>query len=441
MKKIIVGLVILLIVAGVGAPFATGLVMEKMVTRYQNDLNAMYADTGSGVTVDIMNYDRKFSSSEIEWRIQLGSLATLYGVDEIILIDRAKHGYTGIVTKTSLEKNTWFNEILANSLDGENPLNITTTYTIGGTIESIIDVHPFSVQVGKEVIDFRPGRIVTECKEGLTQLSSKATWEGLSVPGKVSLGGISLEYDLEKISTYIWDGNISYTMNSIMMKDQNKNIELINFKGKYTLDFDNTNNILSTGGEVQIDDLVADNERVKDTFVRLDVNNIDAQGYEEFMKLYTLSMHSVLDDINAAEKDPEKLEKVMEGQMAATSIQMMAAYEKLLRKGLEIKISDFHALLSAGEITGNLELILNQDVTFMQLAPIAMQPKLALDMFSLQSALRFPAELAGDTTKLTSPLFPGMQTGMFVKDGGNLVHRAETKNGKLVLNGSEVMFN
>ena len=70
MKKVIVGFVILLIVAGVCAPFASGLVMEKIVTRYQNDLNEMYADTGSGVTVDIIQYDRSFSSSEIEWSIQ-----------------------------------------------------------------------------------------------------------------------------------------------------------------------------------------------------------------------------------------------------------------------------------------------------------------------------------------------------------------------------------
>ena len=199
--------------------------------------------------------------------------------------------------------------------------------------------------------------------------------------------------------------------------------------------------MLSTGGEIKIDNLVADNESIKDTFVRLDVNNIDAQGYEEFMKLYTQTVHAVLDDINAAEENPEKMKKVMEGQMAATGIQMMTAYEKFLRKGLEIKISDFHAQLPAGKVTGNIELILNQDVTFLQLAPIALQPKLALAIFSLQSDFRFPADLATDKTKLISPLFPGMQTGLFVEEGKHMVHRAETQNGKLLLNGTEVIFN
>ena len=280
---------------------------------------------------------------------KLGSLATLYGVDEILLVDHAKHGFTGVVTKTSLEKNTWFNDVLHNAPDGKNPIDITTTYTLWGTIKSIIDIHPFSMQVGNEALDFRPGRIVTECEQGLTHLSSEATWEGLSIADKANIDGISLEYDLEKISTYIWDGEISYEMNNIKIKEQQKNIELINFKGKYTLDFDNTKNTLSTGGEVQIDELVADNERIKDTFVRLAVNNIDAQGYEEFMKLYTQTMHSALDGIKEAEEDPEKIGKIMEGQMATTGIQMMVAYEKFLRKGLEIKISDFHAQLTAGK--------------------------------------------------------------------------------------------
>ena len=132
MKKIIVGFVILLIVAGVCAPFASGLVMEKFVTRYQNDLNTMYADTGSGVTIDIIKYDRNFSSSEIEWSIKLGSLATLYGVDEIILVDHAKHGFTGVVTTTSLEKNRWFNDVLSSTLDGKTPRTLRPPIRFGG---------------------------------------------------------------------------------------------------------------------------------------------------------------------------------------------------------------------------------------------------------------------------------------------------------------------
>jgi len=441
MKKIIGGVVILLIVAGVCAPFVNGLVMEKIVMQFQNDLNEMYADAGSGVTFEIVKYDRSFSSSEIEWSVKLGSLASIYGVDEIILIDQARHGFTGVETKTSLEKNQWFVDLLNDNLDGKNPLNITTTYKLSGKIKSIIDIAAFSFQKDNETVDFRPGRVVTECGEGLTHLFSETTWEGLSVSDKVMMDGFSLIYDLDKISTYIWDGKISYGVKNIKINDLGENFELMNFKGEYSLDFDKKKNILSTGGEVKIDNLVTGNKKVKDTFFRLESNNIDAQGYEEFMKLYTQAAYSVVDDMSAAKEDPEKVNKVLAEQMATTGLQMIAACEKILKKGLEIKISDLHAQLPEGKITGNIELKLNQDVTFVHLATIATQPNLAFDILSLQSDLSFPAELVGDNTMLVSPVYQGMQTGLFVEDGENLVHRAQTKNGKLLLNGKEVVFN
>jgi len=41
---------------------------------------------------------------------------------------------------------------------------------------------------------------------------------------------------------------------------------------------------------------------------------------------------------------------------------------------------------------------------------------------------------------MVTPLYPGMQTGLFVKDGGNLVHAAETIDGKLIVNDQEVIL-
>ena len=441
MKKIIGVVVILLVVAGVCVPFVNGFIMEKIVRQFQNDLNEMYAETGSGATIDIVKYDRKFSSSEIEWRIKLGSLETVYGVDEIILIYQVDHGFTGVVTKTSLEKNQWFVDLLNDKLGGKNPLNITTAYKLSGEIESIIDIDAFSFQVKEETVNFRPGRVVTECGKGLTHLLSEATWEGLTVPDKAGMEGFSLIYDLDKISTYIWDGKISYKIDNIRIDDQGENFELVDFKGEYTLDFDRGKNILSTGGEVKIDSLVAGNKVVKDTFFRLDANNIDAQGYEEFMKLYTQAAYSVMDEMVAAKEDPDKINKVLGDQMATIGFQMMMACEKILKKGLEFNISDLHAQLDEGRIAGNMELKLNQDVTFIQLATIATQPNLAFDILALQSDLSFPAKLVGDSTMLVSPVYQGMQTGLFVEDGKSLVHRAHTKNGKLFLNEKEVIFN
>jgi uncharacterized protein YdgA (DUF945 family) len=393
------------------------------------------------MTIEIITYDRKFFSSEIEWSVKFGSLATLYGVDEIILLDRAKHGFTGVVSKTSLEKNPWFIDVLNDNLEGEDPLHISTTFHLTGNIESVIDIGAFSFQLKDDTVAIRPGRIISEFAEGLTHLTSEATWEGLSVSDEFWINGFSQALDLEKISTYIWDGEISYEVENIKIKDQEENFELTNFKGTYTLDLNKEKNILSTGGTVAIGNLAAGNKRAEDTFIRLGINNIDAVGYEEFMKLYTQAMNSLMNDISAVKENPKQMDQALEQKATAIGLQMMAASEKFLKKGLEIKISDLHAQLPEGKITGNMELKLTQDITFAQLVPIAMQPNLAFNMLSLQSDLSFPAKLAGNTTKLVLPAFEGMQTGLFVVDGENLVHSAQTKDGKLLLNGYEVVFN
>ena len=68
---------------------------------------------------------------------------------------------------------------------------------------------------------------------------------------------------------------------------------------------------------------------------------------------------------------------------------MLTAYERLLKKGLELQISDLHAQLPAGEIKGDVVLSLNKDMTFAQFIPLWQQPELILDIFSLQSEVSF----------------------------------------------------
>lgn len=48
------------------------------------------------------------------------------------------------------------------------------------------------------------------------------------------------------------------------------------------------------------------------------------------------------------------------------------------------------------------------------------------------------ADLVGENPKLLAPPFPGMQTGLFVKNGDNLIHQAETVDGKLIVNNKQL---
>jgi hypothetical protein len=130
----------------------------------------------------------------------------------------------------------------------------------------------------------------------------------------------------------------------------------------------------------------------------------------------------------------------MEKQLAGLGHQMGEAYEKLLKQGLEFEISDLKATLPEGQIKGTFALGLKKDMTIAQFRRLATEPALALDIFSLKSDFSLPIKLIGENPQLLQPIFPGMQTGLFVKKGNNLIHHAETRKGKLFLNGLELQL-
>ncbi len=440
MKKIVAGILFLCIIAVVGVPFINGLLMERIVKKSFANLNSMYTDTGSGVSIEILRYDRSLTSTEIEWTIKLGVMKTIYGVEEIIFVDRAEHGYTGIVSKTSLEKNRWFTDFISNKLAGKNPLDISTEYKLSGRINSTLTMAAFSLPVEGETVAVKPGTALLTWDEDLKNFSSEMSWLGFSVADKMVVEGVSISSDLEKISTYLWDGTLSYRVEKGQIKGNNEQFELVEFKGDYSLDIDKQENTVSVVATFGVDRLQADLEKLENGFVRLGVINMDVQGFEEFIKLYTKMANTVLQDFTEAADDPVKMKKILRDQMGRTQFQMLTAYERLLKKGLEFQISDLHAQLPAGVIQGDVVLTLNKDMTFAQFVPLWQQPEFILDIFSLQSEVLLPAALIGENPMLLSPIYPGMQTGLFVKEGDNITHKAETRDGKLYLNGLELQF-
>ena len=118
----------------------------------------------------------------------------------------------------------------------------------------------------------------------------------------------------------------------------------------------------------------------------------------------------------ALEAGSEAAGEIMKKQMAMIGFHMMAAYEKLLKQGLEFKVSDLRVKLAEGEIKGGLTLRLLKAMCFMQFASIVSQPELLFDIFYLKSDFSLLVNLVGEDPKLLSPLYPGMQTGLFVKN-------------------------
>lgn len=440
MKKIIVPAVLLILAALVSIPFMGGLLMERSVRSTFENFNRFYADNGINYIFEIVNYDRRYLTSDIEWKIDLGAFKSLYHIEEIIFKDHAKHGFNGVVSTTSLEKNPWYADFVTEKLNGRDPIHISTQYGLLGNVESTFKLDPFVFTTQDEKVDVKEGRMVVAADRNFENFTTSGDWQGLRAGEKIVFGKSSVASKLKKFSPYIWDGDIHFEVASINVQDQNEPFELKELKGKYLLKVNNNQTTTGWDTQLSIGGINSPKMLVDNSSIHFAVNGINIEGYEAFMKLYIQNISHILGDVSALDKNPKATEEVLKRQMATMGFQLMGAYEKLLKKGLEIKVSDLNVKLADGEINGGMTLRLLKDMTFMQFTPLISQPEQLFDIFYLKSNLSLPVILVGENPKLLTPVYPGMQTGLFVKKGDNLVHQAETVDGKFMLNKEAVLL-
>jgi uncharacterized protein YdgA (DUF945 family) len=440
MKKMSVAIVLIILCAGAGTPFFRGLMMERILRQSFDEINQRQAETGSDISVEIQQYDRKIFSSRIEWKINPGVFKSLYGLEEIVLIDRADHGFLNVISKTSLEKNKWFMDFVDHKLDGKNPFDIQTEYKVSGEIESRIALDGFVFKEGRDLIEIKPGHMVVRLDKGIKNIFSRMTWSGCSVPGKIIMEGLFHHFKMERMSSHIWNGRFSYGLEKIISNHGENFFEMTKMACDTTMDFDEPENKVSLKMGLGMGSVISDQGWMKDGGFKISINNIDAQAYEEFMVLYSRVVKDFMDEIVPGKMHPDTMKNILENKMSKISLQLLWASENFLKKGLEIKVSNLRAKLPQGKIKGDISLSLKKDMTLARLVPIMMQPAAALDIFYLKSDLFFPGQLLGDNPMLLSPLYPGMQTGLFLKKGENVIHKAEIRDGKLWLNGKAVLF-
>ncbi len=167
------------------------------------------------------------------------------------------------------------------------------------------------------------------------------------------------------------------------------------------------------------------------------LSGLDATAYQEAMQGYMNFLSNVMEEIKG--DDPQATEEYLSKNMAELSAQMVNMYEKICKSGLELSLNDIKATFPEGKILGNAKITLLQDLSMGAFMLIAANPSEALNYIALKTQLQFPKAL-GNTAQLTSPIYPGMQTGLFVEDGNNLKHSAETRDKKLFINGEEIQL-
>lgn len=439
MKKWMGAGFLVLVLAAAGIPFARGIAVKGIVNDAVRDINRVYQDSGMDMNVNVLSYDRNFFTSRIEWELDLGTLSSLYGIDSIKFTENVDHGFVQTVSHTSLEKNQWYSDFVDQKLSGQDPLSIVNTYQVSGAMESSWTVEEFSFVRQGKTVEVNPGHMTVNLDKGLDHIRSDVKWEGMTVPKEFGMENLTMTSGMKHISGRIWDGNTSCRIEKVRAADGETRLELDQLAWEVTPSFDKTANAVSIEVMYGAGRIQADGQNIDDASMKVAVNHVDADRYKAFLKLWSEAVAGILANVDPnALRNNGRINKAVERRMDRAGTRMAAACEKLLTKGLEIRISDVQAKFPQGDVNGNIMLKLKKDMTFMQFLSVAVQPSAALDIFSLKSDFRLPYQMAGRQKTLLSPVYPGMQTGFFVKQGEDLVHKAETRDGKLFLNGKEV---
>ncbi|WP_163339320.1 DUF945 family protein [Desulfopila sp. IMCC35008] len=441
MKKILIGVGTLIILAVACLPFINGMVMEKAFQHVIDQANEIYVDTEMGMNLEVIRYDRGFSSSEIEYKLNLGKLKDMLKVDSVVVIDRAKHGLTSVTSTSSLEKNPWYTQAIENYVEGSDPLTMETEYKLLGDIISTITIDAFTLKAEGETVDIKPGTITAQTNREFKKFVSEGSWKGLSVGELITFSAMSFESDIELISTFIYRGSSLVTMEGASVEEEGKRVEMKGLKVSSAVQYDDKADRLIIDANYALDLMKTPEGDMENLDLALHIAGVDGTAYEEAAEIYMDMMGSFFEILAQHQDDPEMMEEAMQAQMMGLGMQMVGVYEKFLKQGLELSIKKLKATLPMGNVEGAFSLILNKDVTMAQMLPMATQPNLVFEYLSLNSDVSLPKALTGDNPMLTAPLLPGMETGFFVEDGDYLKHKGITKDNKFFLNGAVVDFN
>lgn len=437
MKKLIVVVVLIVIIAA-GLPFLNGIILERIVKNSIDDANAMYEKMPFGLSIEIANYNRSYSSTDIEYRIHMDLLKKIPDMESSFIVEEnARHGFFGVTSTINLNGNEWYKTFITDKLQGKDPLHIESTYSLLGGLDSSMVLDGFSIDIDKEKLIMKKAEIKIESDRKIKNINATLNWRGLDVDQKLSLEGVSMVLEAEIIEPLITDETSEIQIKSIKIIDKGKEIIISDLKVKSTTDVDVDANTLETETVFSLGSIQSELKNVDGATARFMVKGINLDAYKEILDLYLETVSQTMSNIDF--NDPNKNDPaMMQREMQQMSMKMIGIYEKLLKKDLELQISDVQVKLPEGEIKGGITMRLLKDMTFAQFLPIISTPEDLFDALYLQTDVSLPINLVGEQPLLTQPPVPDLKTGLFVKDGDYLVNKMETKDGKLILNGNVV---
>jgi uncharacterized protein YdgA (DUF945 family) len=431
----------LLLLAGAGFPFFKGIVLEQVVRQSVEDLNQEFAGSAKKIHVEILSWKKGWNRSVIGWQIQTPQLSALTGSDQLLLVDSLAHGYSSnLVSSTDLTQNQWYQTWVERDLGGKDPIAIQTVFTLAGDIRSQITMDAFSMTAGPDTVTIEKGAAHVEWSRDEKHLDTQFIWEGCKAGDRLNVGKIRLSAKSATTGRMIWEGTHDLSIDSMSIISARESLFLEKLLFRNTLSFNAANASFSVHTQIGADMLETGSEEIKDLKMRLELNHLDAGALERVFRAAKAASPDWKEALRHNRKGTTGLRRMARQQTKALKTALLDNWDRFLRKGCDIRIKDFTATVPEGRIAADVSLGLKKSMTLAGFLPVLLQPSQITDVFSLNSRIRLPYALVGYQSILLNPLVDIMPTGLFVTQGTDLVHEAQIRDNRLLLNQQEVLL-
>ena len=437
MKKFLILTFLVLAAVGAFLPWVNGMVMEKLARDSFSRLNEIAEKNGSGIRYDILEYHRGYDRSRALWKVELGPLAR-GEVTEVVFSETATHGWTKVTSQTRLQENDWYADWVNGPMKGEDPLAIRTRYAAFGPIVTRVTLAPFSLDLEGRSMNIGALDLTVSMDRTLSKGDLDGTWEGLSNDKESRLAQVAVQSRMEKVSGLIWQGRARLSVKALAIEDPKAPLAVSNLVLTTEMAADKAAGQMDVFVTAGAEDIALDGESLSRWSLGLGLKKMDMQALEEISRVYAEMTGRMAPLLSDPDISPEKRDRILGQLMLENRMALVSHFEKMLKKGFGLDVSPVDITLPQGRIQGHFYLSLLKDMTLAGFFPVAAQPELALEIFSLDSDLSLPGEFLRTQPNLTVPLFNGMKTGVFSLEGGRLHHRAQTREKRLYLNGEAV---
>ncbi len=431
MKKVIISLACIAIIALFAMPFITGMIAEKATQDIVNTTNERSVEFGH---TEIVSYERgyKTTQSSFKWSYP-GALQE--GDNFVGYSCIGNHGVLNYSYNCKIDNLEEYTTFVNDSLNGKDPLSLTGKVTLWGSIKQRLELEEFQFTDDSNVVSVKPAYINFDTNKELSDFIISGKLNGMDVKGgsdAFTLGQSEIKGDISLNEQGIGIGEIEFAVSSLngLIKDQST-IEL---------------NDLLVVGQTQ------EKGENLDMDYQIKVENIitkltDGETDIDLKKLnFAMSMHGV-DTLKVAainQKMSDFYNDILSNQSAEPSTEQLGSLmaivpdlEALLKSGLQLKTS-LSADVSKEPASAEFDIALIDNMTMAEFMLAFSNPESLLDKMSANLKTSIPDSILSKQVLLKEAV---INSPFYEQNGTSYQTDIKLAKDDVMLNGEKINAN